>query len=88
MKWCYHGEETKNYSKTKQINIRVPNDVFSRLAAASGIGGDRTEWIIGAITEKLDKQVAGIKDIHHDVPIEIMKIIGAMRKDRTAHSCN
>ena len=96
-------------SKTKQISIRVPNDVFSRLAAASGIGGDRTQWIINAINEKLDKQVAGIKDIHHDVPIcepkpldpigneivpvtfknvpsEVMDIIAAMRKGRTAHS--
>ena len=96
-------------SKTKQISIRVPNDIFSRLAAASGIGGDRTQWIINAINEKLDKQVAGIKDIHHDVPIcepkpldpigneivpvtfknvpsEVMDIIAAMRKDRTAHS--
>ena len=96
-------------SKTKQISIRVPNDIFSRLAAASGIGGDRTQWIINAINEKLDKQVAGIKDIHHDVPIcepkpldpigneivpvtfknvpsEVMDIIAAMRKGRTAHS--
>lgn len=96
-------------SKTKQISIRIPNDVFSRLAAASGIGGDRTEWIINAINEKLDKQVAGIKGTHHDVPVcdpkplepigaeivpvtfknvplEVMDIIAAMRKDRTAHS--
>ena len=96
-------------AKTKQISIRVPNDVFSRLAAASGIGGDRTQWIINAITEKLNKQVAGIKyasadvpicdpkplDLTNDeivpvtfknVPIEVMDIIAAMRKDRTAHS--
>lgn len=96
-------------AKTKQISIRVPNDIFSRLAAASGIGGDRTQWIINAITEKLDKQVAGIKDTHHDVPVcdskpfnltddeivtvtfknvplEVMDVIAAMRKDRTAHS--
>lgn len=48
-------------SKTKQISIRIPNDIFSRLAAASGIGGDRTGWIIEAIVDKLDRQVQGIK---------------------------
>ena len=55
-------------SKTKQISIRIPNDVFSRLAAASGIGGDRTGWIIEAIVDKLDKQVQGIKQ---DAPVNV-----------------